>query len=77
MKANKTVFAKNLRRLRGIQDKTQLEIAIELGIDEHRVSQWEAGICFPKMGMLIQVVTAYGFTDIYKLLTEEIPISTQ
>ncbi|MDF2189311.1 helix-turn-helix transcriptional regulator [Paraflavitalea sp. CAU 1676] len=72
MKANRLFFANNLVHLRTKQGKSQKELAEELGIQEDRLRHWEAGTNYPKMTILVPLVNLLGFTDIYRLLTEDI-----
>lgn len=57
-----------LRRAREKLEKSQAEIAAEVGVKQPTVHEWETGDCFPSHARLPKVAKAYG-VDKVKLLT--------
>lgn len=72
MQANLDIFAKNILALRRKKGLEQIDVANAIGTQEDRVRKWEAGVCFPKMSMIIRLVDFLGNRDLYRLLTEDI-----
>lgn len=63
-------LAVNLRILR---DRTGLSgpaVAARLGINSSRLGHWETGLASPDYTMLVRLCDLYGFTDVYRMLTE-------
>lgn len=65
---NRFIYANNIRLLREKENKSRQEVADELGISVKRYSNWEDGVAYPKMSMLIKVCKYYGYFDLYHLI---------
>lgn len=66
------VFAANITKLRMKRKLSLAQAAKELGIDPERINNWEIGICYPKMDMLLKLCDYYDYKDIYNLMTTPI-----
>lgn len=69
---NRMIFAANINKLRRKKGLTQAETARQLGVGDKRYFQWEAGVCYPKITMLVKLADYFDYKDIYNLLTTPI-----
>lgn len=66
------VFAANITKLRMKRKLSIADVARDLDVTWERVNNWETGICYPKMNLLLKVCDYYEYKDIYNLLTTPI-----
>jgi len=69
--ASVRIFSTNLVYLMKEKGVLPGQLATAINVSPHRVSQWLAGNCYPKISMLITLCNYFEFYDIYKLVTEE------
>ena len=72
MEDQKRIFSKNLKRLIDKNEKTQAEIAKEIGILPQTLNTWTQGIAIPRMGS-VQMLADY-FKVPKSALLEEVPV---
>lgn len=55
-------FSKRLKLFRNFQGLTQDELALKINVDKRRISDWENGICEPKIELICKLASVLNTT---------------
>ncbi|MDD7593278.1 MAG: helix-turn-helix transcriptional regulator [Peptoniphilaceae bacterium] len=56
----KKIFSKNLRRMVSEKDKTQAQIASDIGVSPQTFNTWIRGVAMPRMGKIQKLADYFG-----------------
>jgi hypothetical protein len=71
---SREIFSRNLRNFIIAFDMSEEKFQKELHISYDRMHSWLVCKSYPKIDMIVKICDAFKFRDIYRLVTEKIPV---